>query len=143
MTRRAYEHYVPIIGREPMPMVEDYAPRIADGQVWLLEEDRRVAGLLVLEDRGDALLIYSVAIAPERQHAGLGQQLLAFAEELGRREGYAVLELFTNARMERNIGIYRRFGFTETGRREHPDRPGFFIVFMEKKLAPSEARRSA
>ena len=38
LTRRAYEHYVPILGGEPMPMTEDYAPRIAAGEVWLLED---------------------------------------------------------------------------------------------------------
>ena len=45
--------------------------------------------------------------------------------------------------MERNIGIYRRFGFTETERREHPSRPGWVVVYMEKKLGAAENRRSA
>ena len=143
LTRRAYEHYVPIIGAEPMPMGEDYAPRIADGQVWLMEEDASVAGLIVLEDRDEALLIYSVVIAPERQHGGRGQKLLAFAEDVARKRGHRAVALFTNAKMLRNIGIYRRFGYVETHRREHPTRAGFVIVDMQKQLGTAENRRSA
>ena len=141
LTRRAYEHYIPIIGGEPMPMTEDYAPRIARGEVWLLEDDAP-AGLIVLEDRDDALLIFSVAIAPERQGMGLGQKLLAFAEDVARQRSYGTVALFTNAKMERNIRIYRRFGYIETRRRAHPTRTGFVIVDMNKKL-PAEHRRSA
>lgn len=143
LTRRAYQHYVPIIGGEPLPMGEDYAPRIADGHVWLLEEDASVTGLIVLEDRDDALLIYSVAIDPGRQHGGLGRRLLAFAEDMARKRGHRAVALFTNAKMERNIGIYRRFGFIETRRRAHPTRAGFTIVDMEKTLGSAEKRRSA
>jgi ribosomal protein S18 acetylase RimI-like enzyme len=143
ITRRAYEHYVPIIGGEPMPMGEDYAPRIAAGQVWLLDEGGTVAGLIVLEDRSDDLLIYSVAVAPEHQHGGLGRKLLIFAEDLGRERGHHTIALFTNVKMERNIGIYRRFGFIETRRRAHPTRAGFVVVDMEKKLGAAGHRRSA
>ena len=141
LTRRAYESYIPIIGGKPMPMTEDYAPRIARGEVWLLE-DHAPAGLIVLEDRDDALLIFSVAIAPERQGMGLGQKLLAFAEEVARKRGFDTVALFTNAKMERNIRIYRRFGYLETRRRAHPTRANTVVVDMKKKLA-AEHRRSA
>jgi len=144
LTRRAYEHYVPLIGGEPMPMLENYAPRIADAQVWLLEDDsRKVAGLIVIEERDGALLIFSVAVDPAFQHRGFGRQLLAFAEEVARARGLAKLTLFTNAKMERNIAIYRRFGFVETRRRAHPTRGGFAIVDMEKLVAPARKLRSA
>jgi ribosomal protein S18 acetylase RimI-like enzyme len=143
ITRRAYEHYIPIIGGTPMPMTEDYAPRIADGQVWLMEDGALAAGLIVLEDRDDALLIYSVAVAPECQRAGFGRKLLAFAEDVARERGFHAVALFTNAKMERNIGIYRRFGYVETRRRAHPTRDGFVIVDMEKRLGADENRRSA
>jgi ribosomal protein S18 acetylase RimI-like enzyme len=141
MTRRAYAEYVPLIGREPTPMTEDYAPRIADGQVWLVE-DKPPGGLIVLEDREAALFIFSVVVAPERQGAGLGQSLLAFAEDIARQRGFGTMELFTNARMERNIRIYRKYGYIETRRRAHPTLADTVVVTMEKKLA-DDARRSA
>jgi ribosomal protein S18 acetylase RimI-like enzyme len=142
LTRRAYAGYVPVIGREPTPMTEDYAPRIAAGQVWLLEDESSLAGLTVLEEREGALLIYSVAIAPERQRMGLGQKLLAFAEDVARKRGFGTMELYTNAKMERNIRIYRKYGYVETRRRAHPTLANTVVVYMEKKLAP-ESRRSA
>jgi ribosomal protein S18 acetylase RimI-like enzyme len=142
ITRRAYEHYVPIIGGEPMPMGEDYAPRIAARQVWLLEEGGAVAGLIVLEDRPDDLRIYSVAIAPEHQHAGLGRKLLLFAEDLGRERGHRAITLITNVKMARNIEIYRRFGFIETRRSAHPKIAGMMVVDMEKKLGAGERSSS-
>ncbi len=143
LTRRAYEHYIPLLGAEPLPMTEDYAPRITAGEVWLLEDEKTAAGLIVLENRDDALLIFSVVVAPARQGAGLGQRLLTFAEDQARGRGFNTLTLFTNARMERNIAIYRRFGFVETRRRVHPTRAGFVIVDMKKQLGRAENRRSA
>lgn len=143
ITRRAYQHYVPIIGGKPLPMTEDYAPRILRGEVWLLEDAGAAVGLIVLEDRDDGLLIYSVAVDPEHQRAGLGQRLLAFAEDVASERGHRAVTLFTNAKMERNIGIYRRFGFVETRRRAHPTRANTVVVDMEKKLGIAEHRRSA
>jgi len=141
LARRAYERYVPVIGREPMPMIEDYAPRIAAGQVWLLE-DEALAGMIVLEERDNTLLIFSVAVTPERQGTGLGQELLAFAEDVANKRGFETIELFTNAKMERNIRIYGKCGYVETRRRAHPMLASTVVVYMEKKLA-AEHRRSA
>ena len=46
--------------------------------------------------------------------------------------------------MERNIGIYRRFGFIEIGRRPTSEaRPAGSLVDMEKTLGAAENRRSA
>jgi ribosomal protein S18 acetylase RimI-like enzyme len=143
LTGRAYEHYIPVIGGEPMPMLEDYAPRIAAGEVWLLEDGGKIAGLIVLEERDGALMIYSVAVEPDRQRAGLGQRLLAFADDIARERNLPKVTLYTNARMERNIGIYRRFGYVETRRRAHPTRGGVVIVDMEKTLGAAGKRRSA
>jgi GNAT superfamily N-acetyltransferase len=141
LARRAYERYVPLIGREPTPMIEDYAPRIAGGQVWLLE-DESLAGTIVIEEREDALLIFSVAVAPERQGMGLGQKLLAFAEDVASERGFGTIELYTNVKMERNIRIYRQYGYIETRRRAHPTLANTVVVYMQKKLA-AENRRSA
>jgi GNAT superfamily N-acetyltransferase len=134
LTRRAYAPYEALLGITPMPMTEDYAPRIADDEVWLLEDGKEPIGLIVLEDHGDRSLLYSVAVAPERQGAGIGRLLLAFAEEIAGKRGQRTLALYTNARMERNIRIYTRCGFWETRRNPHPDRPGSVVIHMEKQL---------
>ena len=37
---QAYRHYIPRIGKPPGPMLDDYAARVLEGVVWVLEEGR-------------------------------------------------------------------------------------------------------
>ena len=134
LSRRAYEPYESVLGITPVPVTEDYAPRIERGEVWVLEDDDEAVGLIVLENHPDRSVLFSVAVAPERQSAGIGRKLLSFAEETARKRGHRTLALYTNAKMERNIRIYAQSGYRETGRRVHPTRPGSVIVDMEKQL---------
>jgi ribosomal protein S18 acetylase RimI-like enzyme len=143
LTRRAYEHYIPTLGGEPWPMIVDYAPRISAGEVWLLEDGPEPVALLALEDHGDHLHIFSVAVLPEHQSRGLGRRLLAFAETKAREMDRPALTLCTNEKMLRNIGIYQRYGFVETHRRPNPNRADWTLVDMEKTLGAAENRRSA
>jgi ribosomal protein S18 acetylase RimI-like enzyme len=137
LVRAAYARWVSLIGREPRPMNDDYAARIAAGQAWVLEDPQgalpgALLGALVLEDEPDALMIDNVALAPAAQGRGLGRHLMEFAEAEGRRRGHPRLRLFTNVAMESNIRLYARLGFIETHRVvEGPVR----AVFMEKRLA--------
>jgi len=126
--------YLSIIGAIPKPATEDYAPRIARGDVWLLEHDGAPAGVIVLEPHAGHLLIYSVAVAPEAQRRGHAKTLLMFADERARKLGLREVRLYTNVRMETNIRLYRACGFTEIGTRPHPSRPGEFLVDMAKAL---------
>ena len=135
LTCRAYAHYEPLLGGKPIPVTEDYGPRIANGEVWLLEDGKEPIGLLVLEHQGDRSYLFSVAVTPERQGAGIGRDLVRQAEELARRRGHGTLALHTNAKMERNLRIYSLSGFRETDRRPHPQRAGWTVVHMEKQLA--------
>lgn len=134
LTQTAYRPYTELFGAPPIPVTEDYAPRIASSGVWLLEIDGRVAGLIVLETPTDHMTIFSVAVGQGFQGRGLGLSLLRFADEQALKAGCGEIRLYTNARMERNIALYTRFGYLETGRRPHPVRPGWIIVDMSKKL---------
>ncbi len=135
LTEAAYAHFVPVLGAPPLPMTEDYAPRIGCGEVRLAEIDGGVAGVLVLERHADHAMIWSVAVAPDRQGRGLGLALLRLAEHEARGLGLPALRLYTNALMVRNLALYERFGFVETGRRPHPKRAGFVLVDMAYALA--------
>jgi ribosomal protein S18 acetylase RimI-like enzyme len=131
LAERAYAPYLPVIGRRPAPMDDDYAARIAAGQAWVLEGAEAPLGLLVLEDRPGHLWIENVAVEPQAAGQGLGRQLLDFAFMEAERRGFTRIELLTNARMTRNISLYQRLGFSEYDRREHN---GFDRVFMRKAL---------
>lgn len=132
LTRSAYARWVPVIGREPAPMSDDHAARIAAGQAFVLEApDGRTLGLAVLEDEPDSLMLYNVAIAPEEQGKGLGRILIAFAEQEARRRGHSRLRLYTNAAMEANIRLYERLGFVRTNQMTEG---AFHRIYMEKRL---------
>lgn len=134
ITDAAYRHYIPLLGAPPLPMTEDYAPRIERGEIWLLEKRSVPAGLLVIERHDTYSEIFNVAVAPDQHGGGLGRRLLDFAVHLTRGWGLPELRLYTNAKMERNIEIYRRYGFSETGRRPNPRRPEFTIVDMAMRV---------
>ena len=117
LTVRAYAPYTEAFGAPPIPVTEDYAPRIEKGEVWLWRMTARSSAWSCSRTSRRASLIFSIAVTPERQSQGIGQRLLAFAEEEAPTRGYrTLLALYTNARMTRNIEIYRAFGFEEIGR---------------------------
>lgn len=134
ITHAAYQHYIPILGAQPVPMTEDYVSRIEGGEVWLLEQDLQPAGLIVLERHPLHAEIFSVAVAPDRHGGGLGKTLLDFAVRKTAEWQLPELRLYTNAKMQRNIEIYRHYGFQETGRRSNPKRPEFTIVDMMMRI---------
>lgn len=135
LTTCAYQDYEPLLGGPPAPLTEDYRARVESGEVWLLGDERdEPVALLVLEDAGDRLVIFSVAVAPDQQGKGIGRHLLDFAQATAARRGMGTLALYTNVKMKRNIRIYREHGFREIGRRPHPARPGWFVVDMEKPV---------
>jgi ribosomal protein S18 acetylase RimI-like enzyme len=127
--------YLPVIGAVPRPASEDYAPRIARGEVHLLERMDEVIGVLVLEPGLDHLVIYSIAVHPASQGEGFGKALLAHAERIARLCGHRTMRLYTNRRMTANLALYRGAGFVETGERAHPSRPGEMLVDLAKPVA--------
>ena len=131
--------FLPVFGYLPAPALEDYGPRVAAGEVWLVEagEPRRPVGVAVLERHADHLLVYNIAVLPEHWSSGIGRRLLALAEERARHLGQREVRLFTNSRMTRNLAIYARAGYREVGRRPHPSRTGIVLVDLSKPIAPA------
>src|SRR5215469_6267222 len=129
---QAYRHYIPRIGKPPGPMLDDYGARISEGVVWVIEEGSTIAGIIVLLPRPDYLLLDNIAVAPARQGAGLGRQLLAFAEAEAVRRGYREIRLYTHRTMTENQRLYAAVGYQETGRGSEA---GYDRVFMRKRLA--------
>ncbi len=127
----AYRHYIERMGKPPGPMQDDYAARIAAGEAWVIEDAGTIAGVLVLCDAPDHVLLDNIAVAPAHQGTGVGKRLIAFAEAETRRRGHAEIRLYTHETMVENQALYRRIGFVETHRAEQD---GFHRVFMTKAL---------
>ena len=134
ITNAAYEGYVAEFGGPPLPMLEDYAPHIAAGGVWLVANDGAVAGLAVFETAADHLMIFSLAVLPDAQRAGIGRFMLQFAEDQARAAGLPEVRLYTNSLMHRNIRVYEQAGFIHRGRRPNDRHPGWFFVDMAKLI---------
>src|SRR5271156_2629499 len=133
IVQAAYSIYIERIGKPPGPMLDDYARRIAEGVVQVLEEaDGTVAAIIVLLVKADHLLLDNIAVQPDRQGRGLGRTLIAFAEAEARDIGLAEVRLYTHAKMTENIALYTRLGFTETSRGRES---GYDRVFMRKRVA--------
>ena len=111
LTRQAYAKWVPLIGREPKPMQADYDRAVREHRIDLALLDGALAGLIETIDRPDHLLIENVAVAPAFQGRGVGRRLMAHAERLAAEQGHAELRLYTNARFEENVALYRRLGY--------------------------------
>ena len=132
IARAAYDKYAPRIGREPAPMVADFAALVAAGEVHVLLAGGEPIGFIVIRSGEGHLFIENVALHPERQGVGLGRRLLEFAETSARAQGLGALRLYTNVKMTENFPFYAGLGFVETERR-HDD--GFDRVYFEKQLA--------
>jgi ribosomal protein S18 acetylase RimI-like enzyme len=127
----AYLHYIARIGKPPVPMLDDYAARVSEGVVWVLEDGAAIAGIIVLLPTTNYLLLDNIAVAPTRQGLGLGRRLLAFAEAEAMQRGYHEIRLYTHQTMVENQRLYASIGYEETGRGTEA---GYDRVFMRKQL---------
>jgi ribosomal protein S18 acetylase RimI-like enzyme len=128
---QAYRHYIARMGKPPGPMLDDYAARVSQGVVWVLEEGVIIAGIIVLLPAPDYLLLDNIAVSPARQGLGLGRRLLAFAEAEALRRGYHEIRLYTHQTMIENQRLYASMGYVETRRGAEA---GYDRVFMRKQL---------
>ena len=136
----AYALYLSRMDKKPAPMTEDYAGRIAEQRVHVLEskeetaaaaEGSRIAGFLVLVPEEEAMLLDNVAVSPAAPGRGFGNMLLVFAEDKARQAGYGKIYLYTNEVMTENLGLYTHLGYAETHRASDK---GFNRVYMAKEL---------
>ncbi len=111
LTREAYAKWVPVIGREPLPMTADYDAAVRHHRIDLLHVDGRLAAVIEMIPGADHLFIENVAVAPTFQHRGLGRTLLAHAERVAAAEGYAVIRLLTNTLFAANVQLYIKLGY--------------------------------
>lgn len=112
----AYQQWFACTGRVPGPLQDDYAQCLADAQLWVLEIDDEIVGLVVLVAQPDHLLLENVAVRPDAQGKGYGRQLIAFADQEAVRRGFSALHLCTNVLMTENVALYQHLGFTEVER---------------------------
>ena len=127
----AYARYVPLIGKPPGPMLDDYEKHIREDWVYLFETGEGLATILVLIEKADHILLDNIAVAPVCQGRGYGARLIHFPEEEAKRLGFTEVRLYTHEVMHENISLYERFGFAVTHRAREA---GYDRIYMNKKL---------
>jgi ribosomal protein S18 acetylase RimI-like enzyme len=135
IARAAYVKYVPRIGREPAPMVADFAAEVAAGHVVVIGTAAALDGYLIGWPETDAYFIDNIAVDPAQQGKGLGRQLIAHAVREAKRHHLSAIRLYTNAAMTENLSMYARMGLVETHRALEK---GFDRVYMRLDLSDGE-----
>jgi ribosomal protein S18 acetylase RimI-like enzyme len=132
LVNAAYSKWIEVIGRKPMPMLADYDALIARQCVYCAREGLVLVGVIVLWPADDSLYIDNIAVASKQQGRGVGDALLAFAEQQASALNLSRMTLLTHEKMLYNQDYYRKHGYTELRRETFPD--GRSAVWMEKQL---------
>jgi len=111
LTREAYAKWVPVAGREPLPMQVDYEDAVRRHRFDLACLGEVLAALIETVPEGDELLIVNVAVRPAFQKRGLGVRLLKHAERLAAEAGLSGTRLYTNKLFAENIALYESLGY--------------------------------
>jgi hypothetical protein len=127
----AYKGYIPLIGKPPAPMSDDYGRQIEAGNVWVLLLDDQLVGLVVLVRQGAICCWIMLRSHRKDKVADWGALLSTSLRRRSGSCGYNEIHLYTNELMHQNLALYKRLGYQETARRLDS---GFRRVFMKKTL---------
>lgn len=131
IVQAAYAPLAERMDKPPAPMLDDYAARIAEGAVDVLEEDGIVIAMIIVVARDDQSLLENVAVDPAHQGKGAGRRLIAHAEDRARAAGHGRITLYTHVTMVENRQMYAALGYSETGQGLED---GYDRVQFEKRL---------
>jgi N-acetylglutamate synthase-like GNAT family acetyltransferase len=115
-----------------MPMTADYDRAVAEHIIDLWEKDGQLLALIEVIPAADHLLVENIAVRPDQQGKGIGEQLLLHAERLARSMGFDEVHLYTNAAFASNLAFYSRRGYQEY--RRGTVVPGSVTVYMRKRI---------
>jgi N-acetylglutamate synthase-like GNAT family acetyltransferase len=130
--RESFEKYVPLIHKEPEPMTFNYADIIKEKSVFILEDDSKFVGAIVLSDGDDSFMWLDIlGVYNKYQHKGYGKKLIEFGEATMRKRGAKESRIKTNVKFEKTIEIYRHLKYEIYDKKiEH----GYDRVFLRKEL---------
>jgi len=105
------------IATEPPVDVETRAAAWTVDAIVVAEAGGEILGFLHLERSRHGYGEVALAVAPEHRGRGIGSALLEVAIDTARAGGLHKLSLSVFAHNEAAIGLYRKLGFVEEGRR--------------------------
>ena len=105
----------------------------SDLQMWLVEAESGLVGVIALERLGPQALLRSLAVIPEFRKLGIGRRLVARLEEAARADGVKQLVLLT----ETAEGFFRSLGYSVVDRSSVGEAPKQSAEF--RSLCPVSA----
>ena len=111
LTRDVYAKWVPVIGREPLPMRVDYEMAAEEHWIDLVEKEGQLVALVEMIPHGKYIFIENLAVAETWQGRGLATQLLKHAEQLSKAARLAEVQLATNQAFTSNLAFYESRGY--------------------------------
>ncbi len=109
----AFIDYIPIIGKQPQPMLDDYLRLINQSMVYVAASDAKIVGVLVVGKTEEGFCIETLATHPALQGCGIGKKLIGWAEILAKQQQFKSIYLSTNSLMHKSQEIYKYLGFVE------------------------------
>ncbi|MCF8179497.1 MAG: ribosomal protein S18-alanine N-acetyltransferase [Sulfuritalea sp.] len=103
----------------PFPWTRgNFADSLAAGHdAWLVREDGTMIGYSILMQVVDEVHLLNITVLPEYQRRGHGSRLLNFLFDQARRRASTRMLLEVRPGNVSGLGLYRRHGFLEIGRR--------------------------
>ena len=114
---------------EDYPSREKLSADIEKEELFVLEEEGKICGIIVLTPEMDEeyipvvwltpgkknLYVHRLATQPKTWGSGYGRQLMDFAEEMAGKEGYESVRLDTFSQNKRNQRFYESRGYKRLG----------------------------
>lgn len=110
LTQLTDSHYELLLDADPSKkLVDDYTHR---GFTYEVTLDKKLVGTIVLlPTRPETLEIVNIAVEPNFQKQGIGQQMLDFAINYAKKNYYRTLEIGTGSTSIGQLYLYQKVGF--------------------------------
>jgi ribosomal protein S18 acetylase RimI-like enzyme len=113
----AYSTYQDRMGENRLPPMDvDYTVEIRDYPVWVVELDGKITGGLIMMFEAGYASIANIAVHPDFQGQGIGNELMMFAESIAGERNYSELRLATHILLTENVSLYQHLGWMEVDR---------------------------
>jgi len=109
-------------------VIED---RINKKAVWLVVNDKTIAGTVSLFPQTEQLYVRSLAVNPNERGQGIGRILMDHVHEMAFANGCSLIKLTTTPFLLPAIKLYENFGFEAQGK---DDLFGTPLIWMSKSL---------
>lgn len=128
ITKLTPQHFELLLDADPSQnIVEDYAKR---GNAFEAIKVNKLVGIVVLlPTRPETIEIVNIAVHPDFQNQGIGQDILKFAIQTAKKQNYVTLEIGTGSTSFGQLYLYQKMNFRITGIDQN-----FFIRHYDEEI---------